>query len=371
MIKIGITGQNGFIGNHLYNTIKLNKEDFQLVDFKKDYFSSEATMDAFVKNCDVIVHLAALNRHDSDVLYETNVQLVRKLIESFVRTGCTPHVIFSSSTQEENDNNYGASKKEGRQLLIDWSAQHGGKLTGMIIPNVFGPFGKPDYNSFIATFCHRLTHGEKPEIKVDNHVKLIYVGHLVDEIISCIKEKKYVHQYIVPFSAEVKVSEVLKKLTSFRDLYIINGEIPAIESHFDLALFNTFRSYIDHRNYFPQNLTLQADNRGFFVEVARFDSGGQASFSATLPGITRGNHFHTRKIERFAVIRGKALIQLRKIGTDEVINFELDGDSPGYVDMPVWYTHNIKNVGNEVLYTIFWINEPYDPENADTYFEEV
>lgn len=128
---------------------------------------------------------------------------------------------------------------------------------------------------------------------------------------------------------------------------------------------------MDIANYFPVKLTQHTDDRGSFVEIIRLEVGGQVSFSTTKPNITRGNHFHTRKIERFAVIKGKALIQLRKIGTDEVLNFELNGDEPAYVDMPIWYTHNIKNIGDDILYTNFWINEFFDPNDADTYFEEV
>ena len=140
---------------------------------------------------------------------------------------------------------------------------------------------------------------------------------------------------------------------------------------FDYNLFNTFRCYFDIASHYPVKFTQHTDPRGAFVEVIRLGIGGQCSFSTTVPGITRGNHFHTRKIERFAVIKGKALIQLRKIDSDEVLDFYLDGTEPAYVDMPIWYTHNIKNIGEEDLYTIFWINEPYDAADPDTYFVEV
>ena len=169
----------------------------------------------------------------------------------------------------------------------------------------------------------------------------------------------------------MKVSEILTLLNSYKNQYQDQGEIPSLHSTFELNLFNTFRCYMDIQNHFPVKFTQHTDPRGSFVEVIRLEIGGQVSFSTTVPGITRGNHFHTRKIERFAVIKGKALIQLRKIGTDEVLNFYLDGDAPAYVDMPIWYTHNIKNIGDEVLYTNFWINEAYNPEDADTYFENV
>jgi UDP-2-acetamido-2,6-beta-L-arabino-hexul-4-ose reductase len=193
----------------------------------------------------------------------------------------------------------------------------------------------------------------------------------VQEIIAKIDIGETDPVYQVPHTIEVKVSEVLARLENFKALYFDKGEIPALETRFDLNLFNTFRSYIDQGSHFPVKFTQHTDPRGSFVEIIRLGIGGQVSFSTTVPGITRGNHYHTRKIERFAVIKGKALIQLRKIGTDEVLNFELDGDEPAYVDMPVWYTHNIKNIGDEVLYTNFWINEPYNPEDADTWMEEV
>jgi UDP-2-acetamido-2,6-beta-L-arabino-hexul-4-ose reductase len=149
------------------------------------------------------------------------------------------------------------------------------------------------------------------------------------------------------------------------------GNIPSLNNVFERNLFNTFRCFIPLQKHFPVKFIQHKDSRGEFVEVIRLNTGGQVSFSTTLPGVTRGNHFHTRKIERFAVIKGKAMIQLRQIGTDEVLNFELNGQEPAYVDMPIWYTHNIKNIGNEDLYTIFWINECYDPNDPDTWFENV
>ncbi|WP_234109073.1 NAD-dependent epimerase/dehydratase family protein [Chryseobacterium sp. R2A-55] len=372
MIKIGITGQNGFVGSSLYNTLGLFPEEFQRIDFHKEFFENSGQMDDFVKQCDVIVHLAAMNRHpDPEVIYENNMGLVKKLTDSLERTGSTAHVLFSSSSQEERDNLYGKSKKEGRELLAKWAKSNGGKFGGMIIPNVFGPFGQPNYNSFIATFCHKLTHGENPVIDHDGEVKLIYVGDLVQEIIRQIRTGETNEEYSVPHKITIKVSEVLSKLENFKKLYFDGGEIPELKTDFDYQLFNTFRCYFDLKNHYPVKFTQHTDPRGAFVEVIRLGIGGQCSFSTTVPGITRGNHFHTRKIERFAVIKGKALIQLRKIDTDEVLDYYLDGAEPAYVDMPIWYTHNIKNIGEEDLYTIFWINEPYNPEDADTYFVEV
>ncbi|MCX6186158.1 MAG: NAD-dependent epimerase/dehydratase family protein [Bacteroidetes bacterium] len=376
MIKIGITGQAGFVGKHLYNTLGLFKEKYERVDFDKSFFDDNNALDAFVKSCDVIVHLAAMNRHnDANVIYNTNIELVTKLIASLERTSSKAHVLFSSSTQEERDNLYGKSKKEGRELFIDWVKRNEAQFTGLVIPNVFGSFGHPYYNSVVATFCHQISHGETPKVDSNGNINLIYVGELVSEFIKHIDEatskSSFAETFIIKHNHEITVLDLLDKITTFYNEYQKSGIIPELKSSLDYLLFNTFRCYMPIKTHFPVKFVSHKDPRGAFTEIIRLNVGGQVSFSTTVPQITRGNHFHTRKIERFAVIKGKALIQLRQIGTDEVLDFYLDGDEPAYVDMPIWYTHNIKNIGEEELYTIFWINEFYDPADPDTYFEEV
>jgi UDP-2-acetamido-2,6-beta-L-arabino-hexul-4-ose reductase len=372
MLRVGITGQNGFVGTHLFNTLGLEPEVFERISFERSFFESENELDHFVLQCDVIVHLAALNRHnEQEVIYDTNLGLVKQLTASLERTQSKAHVIISSSSQEEKDNLYGKSKKEGRELLSNWAVKANAVFTGMIIPNVFGPFGHPYYNSVVATFSHQVANGEMPKIEVDGLLKLIYVAELVAEIVTAIKNKTNNRLLIINHTKEAKVSELLGLLQNYKVVYQDKREIPNLANTFELNLFNTFRCYMDIKNYFPVKFVAHTDPRGSFVEVIRLGIGGQVSFSTTVPGITRGNHYHTRKIERFAVIKGKALIQLRKIGTDEVLDFYLDGENPAYVDMPIWYTHNIKNIGDDVLYTNFWINEFFDPNDPDTYFENV
>lgn len=371
MIKIGITGQAGFIGTHLYNFFGLNKEIIR-VPFYDDYFADPSKLAVFVGQCDAIVHLAALNRHnDPQAIYDTNIELVRKLISAMESTGNRPHVLFSSSIQEERDNVFGKSKREGRKLLADWAARTGGVFTGMVIPNVFGPFGNPYYNSVVATFSHQLTHNEQPRVDFDAQLKLIYIGDLVKIIYYLIENKIADDEFRITPSDEARVTEILTLLQSFKAQYFEKGIIPDLTDPFEKNLFNTFVCYIDHQSYFPFRLKMNTDERGSFVETVKLNSGGQISFSTTKPGITRGNHFHTRKAERFAVIKGKAEIQLRRIGTSKIVSFELDGSEPSYVDMPVWHTHNITNTGDGELYTIFWINESYDPNDPDTFFEHV
>jgi UDP-2-acetamido-2,6-beta-L-arabino-hexul-4-ose reductase len=372
MKRIGITGQNGFIGSYLYNRLSLLKEEFSLVPFDRAGFESPELLQKWVAECDVIVHLAAMNRHpDAAVLKDTNIDLVQKLVHALEATNCQPQVVFSSSTQEERENDYGVSKSTGRKLLADWASRSNAVFTGMVIPNVYGPFGKPFYNSVVATFCYQLCNGQQPAIDVDGRLKLIYADELADSIIAAIRQGINEPEYKVAHTVEKNVSEILQKLNEFKTLYFEQGVFPAINDSFERNLFNTFRSYINHKEHFPVKLKQHADNRGVFVEMVKLQQGGQVSFSTTYPGITRGNHFHTRKIERFLVIKGKALIQLRKYNTNEVLDFYLDGEQPAYVDMPVWYTHNIKNIGQDELYTVFWINEFFDPADPDTYLETV
>lgn len=375
------------MGTHLFNYLGLQK-DVERIPFADDYFADKIKLDEFVKQCDAIVHLAAMNRHgDPQVIYDTNIKLVKELISSCNRTNSKPHILFSSSTQENRDNSYGKSKKEGRELLEDWAKRNKARFSGLVIPNVFGPFGHPYYNSVVATFCHQLTHSETPKIDVDGHLKLIYVSELVEEIINliklhCVTQSKTQSDTVqnsvklcetkqIPNTSQIKVSALLKKLTQYRDDYFEKGMIPNLDNPFDRNLWNTFLCYLDHENCFPFHLKLNTDDRGSFVETVKLNSGGQISFSTTVPGITRGNHFHTHKAERFAVIKGKARIEFRKIGTDKVYTFELDGKKPSFVDMPIWFTHNITNIGDEELYTIFWISEHFNPEDPDTYFEKV
>jgi UDP-2-acetamido-2,6-beta-L-arabino-hexul-4-ose reductase len=416
MLRVGITGQSGFIGTHLFNYLNIKKEEITLIPCEDSFFENQSSLEDFVGQCDTIVHLAAMNRHgDPQVIYDTNLKLVKKLIDACETTHSLPHILFSSSTQEERDNMYGRSKLDGRMLFESWAGRNNASFTGLVIPNVFGPFGNPYYNSVIATFCHQLTHDEQPRIDVDGEVKLIYVGELVEVIWQKIKDKsikakpkeeggkgpssgrtlenegetrirqKAETQFRntekgrggdtevvkVPHTSEKKVSEILALLKGFKENYFEKGIFPNLDNRFELNLFNTFVCYIDHSKFFPFHLKKNSDDRGTFVETVKLNSGGQVSFSTTRAGITRGNHYHTRKAERFAVIKGKARIELRRIGTGNLLSFELDGEKPSFVDMPVWFTHNITNTGTEDLFTIFWINEPYNPDDPDTFFEIV
>lgn len=370
MINVGITGQPGFVGTHLFNYLNL-QENINKIPFKDEFFQDENILTDFAKKCDCIVHLAALNRHkDPQEIYNVNIRLVKTLIDVLESNNLKPHIIMSSSTQEERDNPYGKSKKEGRLIFSQWAKKNNSQFTGLIMPNVFGSFGKPFYNSVVATFAYQLTHDQSPNIDIDAELKLIYINNLIKIIHNHILNRTDNHALLLGHDIQIRVSDILNKLQTYHEFYYEKKQFPSLYDPFDVNLFNTYRSYIDS-SFFPVRFKTHSDDRGIFAELIKSQSQGQTSYSTTKSGITRGNHFHIRKVERFAVIKGEAEIKIRRIGTDQVIKYHLSGKEPSFVDMPVWYTHNITNTGEDELLTIFWINEFFNPEDPDTFYEEV
>ena len=370
-MKVTITGQDGFIGYHLYNHIKYKSKDLSLLDFQKFFFESKENIDNIISQADIIIHLAGLNRsNDDEFLYNQNLSLTNAIIDSIKRVNFKGKLIFASSILEESGTAYGHAKRKSRELFYNASNKHEFSFSGLIIPNVFGPFCKPNYNSFVSTFCYNLITKNELIIKEDKEVKLIFINNLIDEILNTINSKPS-NNILIKEDSSSSVSDIKRKLENYFQLYLINNQIPSFSSAFDKNLFLTLHSFIDIKTFFPKKNKLFNDQRGSFSEIIRSSSSGQSSFSITKPGVTRGNHFHTRKIERFNVIKGKALIEVRKIGTELKSSFIISDDEPSFVDMKVWHTHNIKNIGKTDLITFFWINEFYNEEDSDTFFEKV
>ena len=368
-MRIVISGHTGFVGGHLLRNISLNFSNYKLILLNKEDFLSDNFNDK-IKKEDFIYHLAGVNRAKTNKqVYSSNIKINTSLLNHLEKINFKGGLYFSSSLQEESDSLYGKAKKKAREDFNILSKKLDFSFYSSLTPNIFGPFCKPFHNSFIATFSYQLLNSQSPKIITDNSVKLIYIDDYIRSLLHLLKGKTAVINF--DFLKEIKVSEVLEKLNLFFKQYILENKIPNLESKFNKELFNTFRSYINHKEFFPRAYQLNSDSRGSFIELSRAFSMGQSSYSTTNSKITRGNHFHTRKIERFSVIKGKAKIQLRKYLTDEIISFELDGNSPSYIDMPIWYTHNITNIGDEELLTFFWINEPYDQNDPDTYLEIV
>ena len=368
-MRILISGNTGFLGGHLLRAFKTSNKNFDIIPLTKSDFAS-SNLGSKIKKNDTIFHFAGVNRDLTEkIVYEKNEIINQRLHEELEKLKFNGTLYFTSSTQEDSNTSYGKAKKKARKRFLNQSKKLSYKFHAIICPNLFGPFCKPNYNSFIATFCYQILNNIKPDLKENKNISLIYVNDLIDKLLSSLSTNDKIS--IEDITYEKKTGDILKLLKTFNEVYIDNDSYPNISSHFDQCLFNTFISYLDFDNYFPKNYKVYEDNRGSFTELIRTFSMGQTSMSITKKNKTRGNHFHTRKIERFSVISGKALVCIRELLSDKIIKFELDGSYPCYVDIPIWHTHNIKNIGDKDLITIFWINEHYEDKTADTYIEIV
>ena len=368
--KVVITGVVGFMGSHLRDRLS-REQDIEVLPFEDAFFNEPSALRAVLKEADVVVHLAAMNRGDENDIYNTNIELVKKLVGAIDSLNIRPHIIFSSSTQVYLNNPYGHSKKEGERILEEWSEKSDASVTVLVIPNVFGDGGRPFYNSVVATFCHLLTSGGKPEVQVDKELNLIYINELTEIFWDRMKNPPVGFERVdVKATATAKVTQILALLNHFKECYYDKKIVPLLADGFEKNLYNVFLSYVESAGY-EQPLTLRTDDRGSLFEVVKEERGSQVFFSTTKPGIIRGNHYHTRKMEKFCVVKGKAVIRLRRIGTNKIIEYRVCGDKPVVVEMPIFYTHNIENVGDDKICTLFWTNEIFNPNDSDTFFEKV
>ena len=362
---VGVTGADGLLGTHVRAYLH-GIPGMHVRAAGRQTFETGA-LTTFVEGCDAIIHLAGMNRGDDLVVAETNVAVARQLVTALEKTGSQAHVLFSSSTHIERDTPYGASKREVASLLEAWATGSGGKFTNVILPGVFGEGGKPFYNSVVSTFCHQLATGETPTAHNDALTEQIHAQEVARRMEAIIREGVVGDVRVQGHS--LTVYALLNTLTGMQELY---GQhiIPDLREDLRRDLFNTFRSYLYPQHY-PVRLTLHTDPRGSLFEAVKSLNGGQSFMSTTHPGITRGNHYHTRKVERFLVTGGEAEIRLRHLFGQEVQTFRVSGDQPSYVDIPTLHTHNITNVGAATLSTLFWTHELFDPANPDTVAELV
>lgn len=353
-MKAYVTGSTGFIGYHLTQYLK-HRTDIEVLQ-STGRFQDDIEL---INKCDVLVHLAGVNRGDD--VYERNIEITNDLIEILKGSDNLPRLIFASSSQEGNGTPYGTAKKESIERLNLLYGEE--NVISLKIPNVFGPLCKPNYNSFISTFSYLLNQGEKPSIITDNEIELVYVTDLCEHIYSQIigVANKMV-------TNKIAVSEILEKLTEYNLDYNTNNTIPNMASKFDVDLFNTFRSFSNP----VRDLDRKSDDRGYLLECLRTKSSNSHMFySVTKPGITRGNHFHFRKVERFVIIKGSAEIELQKPDTRGIDRFTISGDDNKVIDIPVMNVHTLKNVGEDELICAFWTNEIFDQNNSDTYFLKI
>ena len=382
-MKILITGANGFVGKNLVaqlENIKLGKArnydlSNDLTIYKYDIDTPPELLDVYTKDCDFVFHLAGVNRpKDEKEFMEGNFGFTSVLLDKLKENNNKAPVLITSSIQAALDNPYGRSKKAGEDLMFEYGKSNNVKVLVYKLPNVFGKWCRPNYNSAVATFCNNIANDlditvHDPEVVMN----LVYIDDVVDEFIAALmgNENKDGEYCGIPIVHTIKLGEIVDLLYGFKAQpeKLVMPEIP--ENSFTKKLYSTYLSYLPKEKVcFP--LKMNRDDRGSFTELLKTEKCGQISVNISRPGITKGQHWHNTKWEFFIVVSGHGLIQERKIGTDEVLEFEVSGNEIKAIHMLPGYTHNIINLSKtEDLVTVMWANEQFDPSKPDTYFEEV
>lgn len=407
-MKYVVTGAEGFLGYHARARLAVDPSADVVTVGRHDWASGGLA--SALAGADVVLHLAGINRAgDPEAaepeLHEGNVGLARELVEALEALTAlepleapeaseaseaskasgvdevgqdaksarrVPIVVYAGSTYADaehpgTDSPYGRGKREAGAFLRDWAERRGTRATEVRFPGLFGEHGRPDYNSFVATFAHRIARGEEPQVSGDRELPLLPVGDAVTALLDAAARQDPGWRLVHPQARSVGIGEVAGRLQAMHDTYAVTGDFPDLSDSFDVALFNTLRAAMWPDAY-PIRPTPRSDQRGTLVETVRVHGGGGQGFvSTTLPGHRRGDHVHFAKIERFQVISGTGLIRLRRMLTDDVLEFTVTGDEPAVIDMPTLWTHSIENVGDEPLVTFFWSNELFDPQRPDTY----
>lgn len=358
---VGITGAYGFLGTHVRLACRTRGVEARLAG--RDTFASDEELDAFVAGVDAIVHAAGVNRGTDGEVRSGNVDAARRLADALRRAGRPVTVVYASSTQVDRDNVYGRAKAEAGRVLEETAVSAGGRFASVVLPNLFGEFGRPRYNSVVATFCDRLVHGEAPVVDRDAPLSLLHAQDAAGALLGAAAGDAV---SLIPRS--IGVADLAATLCEMHRQYV-GGVLPSTADRFDRALFNTYRSFWP--DAYRSTPTQHTDARGWLFEAVRARSEGQMFASLTRPGVVRGNHFHTRKFERFLVVQGRAIVRLRRILDGRVVTVPLDGATPSFVDIPTFTTHNIENVGDADLLTLFWTDEHFTPGDPDTYAEAV
>lgn len=382
-MNILVTGAKGFVGRNLISqlrNIQYGKANNYAISgqeikvFEYDIDSDPAELDVYCKNADFVFNLAGVNRpKDPTEFMKGNFGFASLLLDTLKRYENRCPVMISSSIQAELDNPYGESKRAGENLLFNYSKETGAKVLVYRFPNLFGKWCRPNYNSAVATFCHNIAHDLPIQVNDPNVLmRLVYIDDVVDELIAALsgKEHKEGDFCYVPTIHTITLGEIVELIESFKGMPD-NLEVPKLDDPFTKKLYSTYLSYLP-KEKFSYPLKMNVDNRGSFTEIIRTADRGQFSVNISKPGIKKGEHWHHTKNEKFVVVKGHGLILLRKIGTDEIISFEVSGDRIEVVEMIPGYTHNIINLSEtEDLVTFIWCNECFDPNRPDTYFEKV
>ena len=378
-MKILVTGAKGFIGRNLIENLKNVKDkkdrtrDVEIEEiYSFDIDSNPESLKKYCEDCNFVFNLAGVNRPKDAVEFNVNHSFLGQLLETLKDCGNRCPVMLSSSTQALLDNDYGKSKKEAEDLLLSYGKENDVHTLVYRFPNVFGKWCRPNYNSAVATFCNNIANDL--EIKVNDRntkLTLVYIDDIVDEMFEALKGKEHRQEELcyVPVSHEATLGEIVDLLYRFNDEAntLMMPEIP--KGSFARKLYSTFLSYLPERKV-KFELKGNTDARGSFTEFLKTENCGQFSVNISKPGITKGQHWHNTKWEFFLVVHGHALIEERKIGTEEVMRFEVSSEKLEPVHMLPGYTHNIINLSDsEDLVTLMWANELFDKDRTDTFFE--
>ena len=380
-MKVLVTGAYGFVGKNLCATLKNIADgkdksyniDSDITVFQYDLGTDKALLDTYCKECDFVFHLAGVNRPETEEEFmEGNFGFSSTLLDTLKKYNNTCPIMISSSIQAELDNPYGRSKKAGEDLMFAYGEETGAKVMVYRLPNLFGKWSRPNYNSVIATFCHNIAR-DMP-ITVNNrdvNMTLVYIDDLVNELISALKgeENREGAFCKVPVEHKITLGEIADLIYSFKESRETKA-VPDMSDGFTKKLYATYLSFLPEDG-FSYPLKMNIDNRGSFTEILRTVDRGQFSVNISKPHITKGNHWHHTKNEKFLVVSGNGVIRFRKPDEEKVIEYFVSGEKLEVVDIPTGYTHNIENLGDTDMVTFMWCNECFDPNKPDTFFEEV
>ncbi len=371
-MKILVTGAKGFVGKNL--VLALKNAGYAEV-FEYDIDSPDSLLDEACSSCNFVFHLAGVNRPQNAEEFMTgNFGFTDTLLAKLKASKNKAPILITSSIQASLDNPYGQSKKAGEDLMFDYSKTEVVEVMVYRLPNIFGKWCRPNYNSAIATFCNNIAN-DLPITVNDRSVQMhvVYIDDVLAEFLRALKlaptrlENGFCE---VPVSHKASLGEIVDTIYSFRasreNLQVPNLQKGSLET----KLYSTYLSYLP-RNAFSYPLKMNVDARGSFTEFLRTPERGQVSVNITKSGITKGNHWHNSKNEKFLVVQGEGIIRFRKIDESEIIEYKVNGEKLEVVDIPTGYTHNIENVGAQDLITVMWANEAFDPSNPDTYFNNV
>jgi len=374
MKKVLVTGSNGFIGKNLTEGLR-REENVEIKTFVRG--DSINSLVEHLKEADIVFHLAGVNRPKKIEEFEiVNVGLTRTIVDIIEELKKNTPIVFPSSTQATLDNPYGKSQKRAEDILIEYGRKTNAKVYIYRLSNVFGKWCRPNYNSVVATFCYNISHGQDITISdVNKEIGFVYIDDVVNEFLGMLSQKNVnnvdrdEYYYKIKRIFRLTLGDIAKKIYQLRDMRK-TLVVPDLSDKFMQCLHATYLSYLD-KSDFSYALESKTDQRGSLSELIKSEYFGQIFVSTSHKGVIRGNHYHNTKVEKFCVLKGKAVIRFRHIFEDDVLSYHVSGENIEVVDIPPGYTHSIENLTDGEMVVLFWANQIFDPEKPDTYYEEV